>query len=61
MKTTAPKFKLQPGDKQMQAKRQRWNEIQETVKNACDKLGGMAQIGDTHVIVDTRKYNVTAR
>ena len=39
-------------------RRERNKEILDTVRSVCQKFGGMAEIGDGFVVVDTSKYEV---
>ncbi len=46
-----------PSERQKQAKQIR-EDIMERAKEACDRLGGLAEIGNGFVIVDTRKFDI---
>lgn len=42
-------------------RRERNKEIIDTVRNVCQKFGGMAEIGDGFVVVDTKRYEVKSK
>lgn len=42
-------------------RRERNKEILDTVRSVCQKFGGMAEIGEGFVVVDTKKYEVKER
>lgn len=43
------------------SRRERNAEILDIVRNVCQKFGGMAEIGNGFVVVDTSKYEVKSK
>lgn len=51
------KFNARPAEEKERSSRAA--ELHEKIVAGCDRLGGFAQIGENHVVVDTRKFRVT--